>query len=56
MRLTDNNRIAVQNRAARYLAHKQFQQDQKKHRDMDRFFAFVSGLAVCLMVHFMGAL
>ena len=56
MRLTDNNRIAVKARAARYLAHKQFQQDQKKHRDMDRFFAFVSGLAVCLMVHFMGAL
>ena len=56
MRLTDNNRIAVKARAARYLAHKQFQQDQKKHRDMDRFFAFVSGLAVCLIVHFMGAL
>ena len=55
MRLT-NDRIAVKARAARYLAHKQFQQDQKKHRDMDRFFAFVSGLAVCLIVHFMGAL
>ena len=55
MKITDN-RIAVQNRAARYLAHKQFEQDQKKHRDMDKFMAFVSGLAVCLMVHFLGAL
>ena len=56
MKITDNNRVAVQARAARYLAQKQFEQDQKKHRDMDKFMAFVSGLAVCLMVHFLGAL
>ena len=56
MRLTDNNRIAVQARAARYLAHKQFQQDQKKHRDMDKFMAFVCGLSVCVIIHFLGAL
>jgi len=55
MRIT-NSRIAAQNRAARYLAHKQFQQNQKKHRDMDKFMAFVCGLSVCLMVHFLGAL
>jgi hypothetical protein len=56
MRLTDNNRIAVQARAARYLAHKQFQQDQKKHRDMDKFMAFVCGLSVCVIIHFLGAM
>ena len=56
MKLADNNRIAVQARAARYLAHKQFQQDQKKHRDMDKFMAFVCGLSVCVIIHFLGAL
>ncbi len=56
MKLTDNNRIAVQARAARYLAHKQFQQDQKKHRDMDKFMAFVCGLSVCVIIHFLGAM
>ena len=55
MKLTDS-RVAVQARAARYLAHKQFQQDQKKHRDMDRFMAFVCGLSVCVIIHFLGAL
>ena len=55
MRITDN-RIAVQNRAARYLAQKQFEKDQKQHRDMDRFMAFVSGLSVCVIIHFLGAL
>ena len=47
MKLTDN-RIAVQNRAARYLAQKQFEQDQKQHR--------VCGLSVCVIIHFLGAL
>ena len=55
MKLLDN-RIAVQNRAARYLAQKQFEQDQKQHRDMDRFMAFVCGLSVCVIIHFLGAL
>mgnify|MGYP003678931119 FL=1 len=55
MKLLDN-RIAVQNRAARYLAQKQFEQDQKQHRDMDRFMSFVCGLSVCVIVHFLGAL
>ena len=55
MKLTDN-RIAVQNRAARYLSQKQFEQDQKQHRDMDRFMAFVCGISVCVIVHFLGAL
>ena len=55
MKLLDN-RIAVQNRAARYLAQKQFEQDQKQHRDMDRFMAFVCGISVCVIVHFLGAL
>ena len=55
MKLLDN-RIAAQNRAARYLAQKQFEQDQKQHRDMDRFMAFVCGLSVCVIVHFLGAL
>jgi hypothetical protein len=55
MRIT-NSRIAAQNRAARYLAHKQFQQNQKKHRDMDKFMAFVCGLSVCVIIHFLGAL
>lgn len=56
MKLNPDNRIAVQARAARYLAHKQFQQDQKKHRNMDRFFALVCGLSVCVIIHFLGAL
>ena len=55
MKLLDN-RIAVQNRAARYLAQKQFEQDQKQHRDMDKFMAFVCGLSVCVIIHFLGAL
>ena len=55
MKLLDN-RIAVQNRAARYLAQKRFEQDQKQHRDMDRFMSFVCGLSVCVIVHFLGAL
>ena len=55
MKLLDN-RIAVQNRAARYLAQKQFEQDQKQHRDMDRFMAFVCGISVCVIIHFLGAL
>lgn len=48
--------LAAENRAARYLAHKQFQKEQRKHRDMDKFMAFTCGLAVCVMVHFLGAL
>ena len=56
MKITDNNRIAVQARAARYLAHKQFQQDQKQRLDMDKFMALVCGLAVCVIIHFLGAL
>ena len=47
---------AAENRAARYLAHKQFEKEQRKHRDMDKFMAFTCGLAVCFMVHFLGAL
>lgn len=56
MKLTDKNIITRNNRAARYLAQKQFEQDQKQHRDMDRFMAFVCGLSVCVIVHFLGAL
>jgi hypothetical protein len=55
MKLT-NDRIAAQNRAARYLAQKQFEKEQKKNRDMDRFMAFVCGISVCVIVHFLGAL
>ncbi len=55
MRIT-NSRIAAENRAARYLAQKQFEKEQKKNRDMDRFMAFVCGLSVCVIVHFLGAL
>ena len=56
MKLTDKNIITRNNRAARYLAQKQFEQDQKQNRDMDRFMAFVCGLSVCVIVHFLGAL
>jgi len=56
MKLTDKNIITRNNRAARYLAQKQFEQDQKQHRDMDRFMAFVCGLSVCVIIHFLGAL
>ena len=56
MKLTDKNIITRNNRAARYLAQKQFEQDQKQHRDMDRFMAFVCGISVCVIVHFLGAL
>ena len=55
MRIT-NSRIAAENRAARYLAHKQFEKEQRKNRDMDKFMAFTCGLAVCVIVHFLGAL
>ena len=55
MKLT-NERIAAQNRAARYLAQKQFEKEQKKNRDMDRFMAFVCGISVCVIIHFLGAL
>ena len=55
MRIT-NSRIAAENRAARYLAQKQFEKEQKKNRDMDRFMAFVCGLSVSVIVHFLGAL
>jgi hypothetical protein len=51
-----NSRQAAENRAARYLAHKQFQKEQKKNRDTDKFMAFTCGLAVCVIVHFLGAL
>ena len=56
MKITDKNIITRNNRAARYLAQKQFEQDQKQHRDMDRFMSFVCGLSVCVIVHFLGAL
>ena len=56
MKLTDKNIIIRNNRAARYLAQKQFEQDQKQHRDMDRFMSFVCGLSVCVIIHFLGAL
>jgi len=56
MKLTDKNIITRNNRAARYLAQKQFEQDQKQHRDMDRFMSFVCGLSVCVIIHFLGAL
>ena len=56
MKLTDKNIITRNNRAARYLAQKQFEQDQKQHRDMDRFMAFVCGISVCVIIHFLGAL
>ena len=55
MRIT-NNRLAAENRASRYLAQKQFEKEQKKHRDMDKFMAFVCGLSVCVIIHFLGAL
>jgi len=55
MRIT-NSRIAAENRAARYLAQKQFEKEQKKHRDTDRWLAFFSGISVCVIVHFLGAL
>ena len=56
MKLTDKNIITRNNRAARYLAQKQFEQDQKQHRDMDRFMSFACGLSVCVIIHFLGAL
>ena len=55
MRIT-NSRIAAENRAARYLAQKEFEKEQKKNRDMDKFMAFVCGLSVCVIIHFLGAL
>jgi len=59
MRIT-NSRLAAENRAARYLAHKQFEKEQrkeqKKNRDTDKFMAFTCGLAVCVIIHFLGAL
>ena len=51
-----NSRQAAENRAARYLAQKQFEKEQKKNRDIDKFMAFVCGLSVCVIVHFLGAL
>ena len=55
-----NSRLAAENRAARYLAHKKFEKkqrkEQRKNRDMDKFMAFTCGLAVCVIVHFLGAL
>ena len=56
MKLTDKNIITRNNRATRYLAQKQFEQDQKQHRDMDRFMAFACGISVCVIIHFLGAL
>ena len=56
MKITDKNIITRNNRAARYLAQKQFEQDQKQHRDTDRWLAFFSGISVCVIVHFLGAL
>ena len=56
MKITDKNIITRNNRANRYLAQKQFEQDQKQHRDMDRFMAFVCGISVCVIIHFLGAL
>ena len=55
MRIT-NNRLAAENRAARYLAYKEAEKKQRKNRDMDKFMAFTCGLAVCVIVHFLGAL
>jgi len=56
MRITDKDIITRNNRAARYLAQKQFEQGQKQHRDTDRWLAFFSGISVCVIVHFLGAL
>ena len=55
MRLT-NDRIAVQARAARYLAQKQFEKDQKQQRNDDRLMTLLCGIVTCVIVHFLGAL
>jgi hypothetical protein len=51
MKIT-NKRIAAQNRAARYLAQKQFEKTQKADRQMDMFMAFITGTAVAVIMAF----
>ena len=45
-----NSRIAAQNRAARYLAQKQFEKNQKADQQMDIFMAFITGISVAVVV------
>jgi len=51
MRIT-NDRLAVQNRANRYLIDKMIQRQKKERHDMDMFMAFITGLAVAMIVGF----
>jgi hypothetical protein len=51
MKIT-NKRIAAQNRAARYLAQKQFEKTQKADQQMDIFMAFITGTAVAVIMAF----
>lgn len=47
-----NSRIAAQNRAARYLAQKQFEKTQKADHQMDIFMSFITGTAVAVIMAF----
>ena len=49
MKIT-NKRIAAQNRAARYLAQKQFEKTQKEDRNADMFMAFITGIFLSILV------
>jgi hypothetical protein len=49
MKIT-NKRIAAQNRAARYLAQKQFEKTQKADHQMDMFMAFITGTAIAVIM------
>lgn len=51
MKIT-NKRIAAQNRAARYLAQKQFEKTQKADHQMDMLMAFITGTAVAVIMAF----
>lgn len=51
MKLSDK-RKAAQNRAARYLAQKQFEKTQKADQQMDIFMAFITGAAVAVIMAF----
>ena len=61
MKLTDN-RIAVQNRAARYLNSKEKERQDMEDIKMNNFMCFISGVAVAIIIgcgyelYIMGAL
>jgi hypothetical protein len=51
VKLSDK-RKAAQNRAARYLAQKQFEKTQKADQQMDIFMAFITGASVAVIMAF----